>query len=244
MRNPDWVRDEVILAMDLYLRSGRRQLPAEHDDVIRLSELLNRLPIHPRESRDEKFRNPNGISMILGNFLGIDPEHSTPGLSRNNHLQEEVWRDFAATPNVLRELAGAIMHTSDLLEELVPPDEVSDEEAFPEGMLLTRLHVVRERNKALTKRKREQVLAETGHLSCEVCGFDFAKAYGSLGEGFAECHHIVPLAALPFEQVARLRDLAIVCANCHRMLHRARPVMTIPELRVLISGFSRHNKDA
>ncbi len=42
MRNADWVRDEFILAMDLYFRLGRRQLPAEHGDVIRLSELLNR----------------------------------------------------------------------------------------------------------------------------------------------------------------------------------------------------------
>jgi 5-methylcytosine-specific restriction enzyme A len=97
MRNPDWIRDEVILALDLYIRANRQQLPAAHPEVIRLSELLNRLPIHPHAMRDETFRNPNGISMILGNFLGVDPDHQTPGLSRNNCLHEEVWRDFAGT---------------------------------------------------------------------------------------------------------------------------------------------------
>jgi predicted HNH restriction endonuclease len=43
MRNPDWVRDEVILAMDLYIGAGRRQLPAAHPDVVALSGILNRL---------------------------------------------------------------------------------------------------------------------------------------------------------------------------------------------------------
>ena len=105
MRNPDWVRDEVILAMDLYFRAGRKQLPAEHEEVVRLSALLNHLPIHPAGERDETFRNPNGISMILGNFLGIDPERQTPGLSRNNRLQEEVWRDFAESRSELNPLA-------------------------------------------------------------------------------------------------------------------------------------------
>lgn len=71
MRNPDWVRDEIILAMDLYVRAGRKQLPPGHEEVVRLSQLLNRLPIHPASLRDENFRNPNGISMILGNFLAL-----------------------------------------------------------------------------------------------------------------------------------------------------------------------------
>ena len=235
MSNPAWVRDEVILAMDLYVRAGRRQLPAEHQDVILVSELLNRLPIHPLEARDETFRNPNGISMILGNFLGIDPQHRTPGLGRNNHLHEEVWRDFTERPTTLRQVAEAIERATDFMEEVpVAVNEPLDDEEFQEGQLLTRLHLTRERNRALVERKREQVLAETGRLVCEACDFDFARVYGSLGKGFAECHHVVPLSELPGIRTAHLTDLAIVCANCHRMLHRARPVRTIRELRTVI----------
>jgi 5-methylcytosine-specific restriction protein A len=240
MRNPDWVRDEVILAMDLYFRAGRKQLPAEHEDVVRLSALLNRLPIHPAGARDERFRNPNGISMILGNFLGIDPERQTPGLSRNNRLQEEVWRDFGGNPSTLRNIADAIERACDLWEESSPSaEEATDEDVFPEGQLLTRLHLTRERNRALVLRKREQVLAATGCLACEACAFDFARVYGSLGEGFAECHHVVPLTELPGRRVTRLDDLAIVCANCHRILHRARPLMTVLELRALVANTGR-----
>jgi hypothetical protein len=37
MKNPDWVRDEIILAMDLYLREGRKQLSTNHEEVVRLN---------------------------------------------------------------------------------------------------------------------------------------------------------------------------------------------------------------
>jgi predicted HNH restriction endonuclease len=57
--------------------------------------------------------------------------------------------------------------------------------------------------------------------------------YGVLGEGFAECHHRVPLAELQEGHPVRLSDLAIVCANCHRMLHR-RPLHTVEELREIV----------
>jgi 5-methylcytosine-specific restriction protein A len=35
------------------------------------------------------------------------------------------------------------------------------------------------------------------------------------------------------ERVTTLDDLAVVCANCHRMLHK-RPWRTVPELRELL----------
>ena len=54
-----------------------------------------------------------------------------------------------------------------------------------------------------------------------------------LGDGFVECHHRTPLAALPGVTTTRLTDLAIVCANCHRMLHR-RPYHTVEQLREVV----------
>lgn len=59
-RNPNWMRDELILALDLYLSEGRKQLEPSDPKVIQLSQLLNQLPIHPRELRENKFRNPTG----------------------------------------------------------------------------------------------------------------------------------------------------------------------------------------
>lgn len=232
MRNPIWVRDEVILALDLYLRSGRRQLAETHEEVVLLSGVMRMLPIHSPESRDPTFRNPAGISMVLGNFLGIDPEHVGTGLGRHNHLQQEVWDQFAGVPERLREIARSIVAASG--REVADAIQVEEGECFPEGRILTSLHFRRERSRRIVEKKRQHCLSATGRLACEVCAFDFAAFYGSIGRGYAECHHIRPLSELPFQRQTRLQDLAIVCANCHRMLHRARPVLTPNALRSAI----------
>ena len=99
------------------------------------------------------------------------------------------------------------------------PEEDPEEEAS-EGKILTRMHRSRERNNSIVKKKKRHVLESEGVLRCEACGFDFEEAYGELGHGFAECHHLVPLADLAPGSKTRLSDLAILCANCHRMIHR------------------------
>ncbi len=107
-----------------------------------------------------------------------------------------------------------------------------------EGRELLKLHRQRERNPSLSARKKRRVLAETGRLKCEACDFDYEAAYGPLGRGFAECHHRLPLGSVVGVRRTRLSDLAIVCANCHRMLHH-RPWHTVEELRVLLQARSK-----
>ena len=56
---------------------------------------------------------------------------------------------------------------------------------------------------------------------CSICGFDFEKAYGSIGKGFIHVHHIVPISSIGKEyKLDVLRDLIPVCPNCHAMLHQ------------------------
>ena len=68
-KNPTWTRDELILALDLYFRAGRKWLPQQHHEVKNLSDLLNKLTIHDTIIREMNFRNPQGVAMKLGNFL-------------------------------------------------------------------------------------------------------------------------------------------------------------------------------
>lgn len=103
-----------------------------------------------------------------------------------------------------------------------------------EGRVLLRLHKVKERRPAIVRAKKCAVRAATGRLMCEACDFDFASVYGPLGDGFAECHHRIPLAELDGETHTQPEDLAIVCANCHRMLHRSRPMLSVEELRRVV----------
>ncbi len=48
-RNPDWVRDELILALDLYIRADGPHLQAHHPEVVRSPDrlLYSNLPIAP-----------------------------------------------------------------------------------------------------------------------------------------------------------------------------------------------------
>ncbi|NOT08202.1 MAG: HNH endonuclease [Gemmatimonadales bacterium] len=234
MSNPDWARDELILALDLYLLNNRQQLDSTDPQVIALSELLNRLPIHDSTVRDGEFRNPNGVAMKLGNFSSIDPSYPGTGLRRGNKLEAVVWKDFAENPDLLRRLAQAISQQADASPAPTGPSSpipIGDEDEFPEGRLLTRLHFARERNRKAVKRKKAHVLGKTGKLACECCDFDFAATYGAFGAGFAECHHLVPISELNRNGITRLIDLSIVCANCHRMLHRTRPLMAPSRFR-------------
>lgn len=113
----------------------------------------------------------------------------------------------------------------------LPPSE-SDAEAL-EGQPKLRAHLIRERDRDLVLKKKIAVLRTTGRLRCEVCGFDFAEKYGELGREFCEVHHKIPLASLQAHRVTRMEDLSVVCANCHRMLHRAKPLLST-------SGLKRH----
>ncbi|MBV8970124.1 MAG: HNH endonuclease [Verrucomicrobia bacterium] len=57
-----------------------------------------------------------------------------------------------------------------------------------------------------------------------------------LGHNFAECHHVLPISEVGESRQTKVRDLAVVCSNCHRMLHRRRPWLTVSELRNLIKS--------
>ena len=102
-----------------------------------------------------------------------------------------------------------------------------------EGRELLRLHRTRERSQPLVALKKREVLLAEGRLECETCGFDFAAAYGPRGEGFAECHHTLPISQSAPDRRTRTSELALVCANCHRMLHR-RPWVSVQELHLLV----------
>jgi 5-methylcytosine-specific restriction enzyme A len=235
--NPDWKRDELILALALYM-DRRPSLPSDKDsDVIELSELLNRLPIHAGWEGTDTFRNPNGVSMKLSNFSRFDPDYKGKGLQRGNRLEEVVWDQFAGNREELRRVAEAIRHGYAAREAV--PGGVSDEEeeeAFPEGRVLYRLHRARERNKRLVRQAKLKAREKYGKLACSVCSFDFAAFYGDLGEGFLECHHTTPLSELPSGRPTRLSEIALVCSNCHRMIHRKRPWLTVTELGTILNS--------
>lgn len=90
---------------------------------------------------------------------------------------------------------------------------------------------------------REQAIKIHG-CTCQICGFDFKKVYGKLGERYIEVHHKKPLFSLDEEIVPNPEiDMICVCSNCHRMLHRHRNSIITPEELTVILNNQRRRKN-
>jgi 5-methylcytosine-specific restriction protein A len=233
-RRFNWTRDELILALDLYHSLPAARGNVRHPGIVELSELLQDLPIHPVELRPSNFRNPNGVAMKLGNFLVCDPAYKGAGLHQGARIEQDLWDEFSGNLLALKRRATAIREHYPALKSAGVQHLVSDD-GVEEGGIMHAMHRYLERDKSAIRKKKKDVFDNCMALQCEVCDFDFAKVYGELGSQFAECHHTKPVAKMKPGEKTKQSDLSIVCANCHRMLHRGSDVLSIADLKVILS---------
>ena len=110
-RNPVWTRDELILALDLYLRFRESPPSKDSEEVIELSDFLNRMGRARAGTEDATFRNANGVYMKMMNFRRFDPDYTQGGrvgLVRGNKLEEGVWEEFNGDPVALTAAVATI----------------------------------------------------------------------------------------------------------------------------------------
>jgi hypothetical protein len=134
------------------------------------------------------------------------------------------------TPLLVRELPS--------VSEILLPDDIDSlrklpKRQFKEGTRKLVTHLRVERDPLLVRTAKRTFKHTHGHLYCEACSFNFKRTYGKRGEDFIEAHHKTPISTLIQAKVTEITDLAMVCANCHRMLHR-RPWITVEELKELL----------
>ncbi|MCY9786685.1 HNH endonuclease [Nocardiopsis sp. EMB25] len=235
-RSPNWAWDELVLACDLLAKHGWKTLDTSRSEVVALSELLQLLPLHPPEERPPDFRSPASVRLKMANILNWHPSRTTKR-TNGGALDRRVVEEFLEDPQRMHAAAESI-RTGTLSGELadlpVFEEEEADEEiSAPEGRLLVRKHYARERNRKLRTQKIARTRAQGLPVACEACGFDFARTYGARGADYIEVHHVVPLHHIG-ESRTRLQDLALLCANCHRMIHVSKPWLTVDQLRTLI----------
>jgi len=107
------------------------------------------------------------------------------------------------------------------------PEELPTPEKYSEGARFSVTINAYERN----PKARAASIAHHGYL-CATCGLDFAVIYGALGKGFIHVHHIIPIGKIGAEyKIDPIVDLIPVCPNCHAMIHRAEPPLTVEQLR-------------
>ena len=154
----------------------------------------------------------------------LDPEVDAP--LAHGDLEQRFpafhWSPQASGIEIPSEIAAALEEAwgNRLGEAVLARTEDAEVSAY-EGQL--RLLVVRHRRREQRIRaaKIAATLAGARKLVCEVrgCGFDFERRYGPIGSGFAHVHHLKPLASLEAPRLSTLADVAIVCPNCHAMIH-------------------------
>ena len=234
-RNPKWSRDEIFVTLDFYFKHYPTIPEKTSSQIEQLSNLLRSLTDQIGNDLTDTYRNPNGVYMKLMNFHHFNDQHKGQGLKGGSKLDEELFREFENNQVELRKISLSIQSWIKSGDQIVDVDLDDDELEVQEGRLLTRVHRTRERDRKITQKKKDKVRKELGTLRCECCGFDFEKTYGQLGDGFIECHHIKPISEIIPGEKTSLDDLSLVCSNCHRMIHRKRPWLSISELRKLIS---------
>lgn len=210
--NPPWTREEVILALELYHELGGK-IPDETDRrIVQLSEELRGVPYHAAAAKKETFRNPAGVAFKLQNLASV---RTGGGLSNTAEVDREVWRALGANPDATRQAAAAIR--SSLLLAADEP-EAEDDVEFLEGRAVTQAHRRLERSRGLRKR----VLANRrnrGIIACDVCGTDGRRLPLGLQESIFEAHHKMPLS-MTGQVKTRVADMALLCASCHRFVHK------------------------
>lgn len=120
-----------------------------------------------------------------------------------------------------------------ILEESIQDVHSYEGKDYPEGKIAYVLHKKRERNPQLIKDAKQMFISKHGRLFCEACKFDFHDTYGDRGIAFIEGHHKKLISEMKDEEKTKVEDVALLCSNCHRMIHR-KPLINVEELSAIV----------
>ena len=225
-RERSWMRDEVVLALELYLGHGVVSL----GNCASLSRELRAYPVEGHLAAKSSFRNPEAVRSKLYNLQWLDTD-GAQGRPNAGAQTVAVWEAFGRDQSRVQGEAAAIRRA--IADARSGSSETADAsyETDETGVRIV-AHRRRERDSGLVHRKRAQALRQTGALACEACGFDSNAEWGV--EGIIDCHHLKPVSELEPGTKTRLADTRLLCPNCHRLVHSRRPWLSWQELLKLV----------
>ena len=214
MASASFTRDEAILALDLLyiFKKRKKKLSAETKDMVELSALLNRLPIHSPDNRRAGFRTNTGIAKQLHRFQRT----LVTGVNNNNigisffdiNLEYDDKRDE------LHEIAQAIRRNEPYYQAQYGCN--SEDVGFPEGILLGHLH------RAIEVRDGARVKLSDHCMICKIKPELYYQSCGTL----LQPHLTVAPVEMDGGKKYGVRSFITVCPTCHAALHRIRPWMS------------------
>jgi 5-methylcytosine-specific restriction protein A len=183
---------------------------------------------------------PHGVlNLEVGNYAKRIAKHYNINFTERSKQKLKYWdlffegwdEDKFFVWQLRPELIEALEETGFTGEEQYPDEiPIDNEESLFEGAKRTIIVNAYERNS-----KARQLCIEHYGTTCSVCNFEFEKKYGEHGKDFIHVHHLTPISDIgKHYEVDPIKDLRPVCPNCHAMLHRVEPTLTIEELKSLL----------
>jgi hypothetical protein len=138
------------------------------------------------------------------------------------NLENNIGLDITTTKNLIWSLFDGSFNPNIAKLTLDIDDTLNQDYEVLEGDKQLREHIKLERSKRAYRiielAKKLALKKGKGRILCECCQFDFVDKYGEIGQNFIECHHKIFINK--GERITKIEDLAMVCSNCHRMLHK------------------------
>jgi putative restriction endonuclease len=176
------------------------------------------------------------LGHLLADEIGFEPDLREIGTYRwwavlaegwNNSENRFIWRMHKEVAEALEELGWLQWESEHIAEEVTTSDNLV------EGAV--RQIAVNSYERNSTARKK---CIEHYGTTCYICGFDFETMYGPLGKDYTHVHHLKPLSEInEAYQVDPINDLRPVCPNCHAIIHRKNPSLTIEQVRDLLATY-------
>ncbi|MDR5659011.1 HNH endonuclease [Serpentinicella sp. ANB-PHB4] len=173
----------------------------------------------------------------LANFIEIDSSNQEVDISdyyliSNDELLKSKLKSQYACGYVYKIISNEDAFTNAVRESKGNYDDSQKQRGFLEGKKNLKKHITIERNQSLIKEAKKEFKKNHGKLFCEICEFDFSVKYNSLGKDFIEGHHKKPISLLDGKEIEmKIEDIAMLCSNCHSMIHRKKDCFTIDEVK-------------
>lgn len=210
MSNPSFTRDEVILLLDAMYSCKELRVNEKSEEIIKLSELLKRLPIHLDSVRcNSTFRSATGLAQQVRLFLqSCSKGEKSPHVGK---LMFEVAFEYENQVELLHRIAESIRRNYKFYN--INFGSVIEDHGFQEGILLGYLHHIIEKKALLSFHTDDK---------CSICNVVPSTIY-STSKNLLELHLIIPPEQLDGNAKYCKEKYITVCPMCHSALHHIRP---------------------
>lgn len=236
MKNPDWTKEELVLALDLYFKLEHGQMHGTNPAVIQLSKDLKALGVHSDIANPVAFRSVNSVSLKLANLKRLDKNFSGIGMKGGSNIEKAVWAEYSSNRDLLTREAEVIRRKYLQPKATEGSKELKTEE--PASSYSSEFKFLIHRNldtNPITRRLKINAVRNEGQdLKCTVCNLDFISFYGQIGVDALEIHYAEAIEEPVEQQSIQIGKYAIVCSNCHEILDKHYELITVLNLRKMI----------